>query len=152
MNIRTIKKIPSVLAAVILITLWVYVFAIHWNIHDVTDNAAFHREGAGWGFMAIAVYSGALSGLYRPWRWWLSLVLFVGFFALHYLWFPVILYIREFVGMLFLWFVGWMPGALLRRLVLKIYRTLTEDYREYQIKHSGGSNKEGDNESMVQTE
>ena len=101
--------------------------------------------------MAIAVFSGVLSGLYRPWRWWLSLLLFVGFFALHYLWFPVILYIREFVGMLFLWFVGWIPGALLRRMVLKIYGSLKEDYEDYQVKHSKVSEKREDNESMAET-
>ena len=151
-TVKTVKKIPSVLAAVILIGLWIYIFVIHWNMHDLSDNAAFHREGARWGFMIVSLFSGNLSGLYRPWRWWISLVLFVGCFALHYLWFPVILHIREFLGLLLFWFVGWLPGALLRRLVLKIYGSLTEDYEEYQIKHSKVSEKREDNESMAETE
>ncbi len=151
-TVKTIKKIPSVLAAVILIVLWSYIFAIHFNIHDLSDNAAFHREGAGWVFAFISVFSGNLSGLYRPWRCWLALVLFLGFFALHYLWFPVILNVREFVGLVFWWFIGWIPGMLLRRLILNIYRTLTEDYEEYQVKHSKVSEKREDNESMAETE
>jgi len=136
MNIGKVKKIPSVLAAVILISLWLYVFVIHWNIHDLSDNAAFHREGAGWGFMLAAMYSGCLSGLFRPWRWYLALVLFCGFFALHYLWFPVILYVRAFLGLLFLWFVGWVPGVSVRLIAIKIFRTVTDDYERYRIKRS----------------
>ena len=72
-TVKTVKKIPSVLAAVILIGLWIYIFVIHWNMHDLSDNAAFHREGARWGFMIVSLFSGNLSGLYRPWRWWISL-------------------------------------------------------------------------------
>lgn len=139
------KKIPSFLAAVILIALWISVFVIRPNIRDFSDNAAFYRESEGWLYFLIALYSGGIAGLFRPWRWYLSPLLFLGCMSLHYLSYPVMLSLREVLGLLVLWYIGWIPCALSRWIIDGIVRS-------WMIYDAKRSQKEDENsESMAET-
>ncbi len=140
-NIAKLEKIPSVLAAVILIGLWIYVFVIRPNIRDFSENAAFYRDSEGWLYFLIALYSGGIAGLFRPWRWYLAPILFLGCMSLHYLSFPVILSFREVLGLLVLWYIGWVPCTLFRRLIAKIIGGIARSWFVYDEKRESENRK-----------
>ena len=142
---ETIRKIPSVFAAVLLVGLWIYVFVIRPSVCDFSDNAAFHRESEGWLYFIAALFSGGFAGFWRPFRWYVAPLLFFLCLSLHYLSFPVILSVREGIGLLILWCIGWIPCALIRQIIDGIVRS----WKTYDAKRSVKEEENG--ESMAET-